>query len=164
MKRILVAILLLAAGLSSCKKGYDVVAQVRAQAAIDDKIVEDYIANNGLSAVAKRIDTTGVFYIVAAPGTGTALYTSSTRVTVDYTGRILTSGKEFAQSNDFHPSFTLGEVIRGWRLGIPQINKGGTVRLLIPSRYAYGPYDQQTIGLPPNSVLDFEIQLLDVTN
>ncbi|OOQ58241.1 FKBP-type peptidyl-prolyl cis-trans isomerase [Mucilaginibacter pedocola] len=164
MKRILVAILLLAAGLSSCKKGYDVVAEVRAQAAIDDKIVQDYIAANGLTDVAQRIDTTGVYYIVLAPGTGSSLFTTSTRVTVDYTGSILTTGKEFAKSNNFHPSFTLGEVIRGWRLGIPQINKGGRVRLLLPSRYAYGPYDQPTIGLPANSVVDFDIQLLDVTN
>jgi FKBP-type peptidyl-prolyl cis-trans isomerase FkpA len=164
MNRLLVIILILAAGLSSCKKGFDVAEEVRAQAVIDDKIVEDYIAANGLGAVAKRIDTTGVFYVVIAPGEGSDLYTNSTRVTVDYKGSILTSGKEFAQSNNFHPSFTLGEVIRGWRLGIPQIKKGGTVRLLLPSRYAYGPYPQPTLGLPENSVLDFNIQLLDVTN
>ncbi|RWY47879.1 FKBP-type peptidyl-prolyl cis-trans isomerase [Mucilaginibacter gilvus] len=164
MNRLLVIILLLAAGLSSCKKGFDVAEEVRAQGVVDDKIVEDYIAANGLTTTAKRIDTTGVFYIVIAPGEGSNLFTNSTRVTVDYKGRILTSGKEFTQSNNFHPSFTLGEVIRGWRLGIPQIKKGGTVRLLLPSRYAYGPYPQQTLGLPENSVLDFDIQLLDVTN
>jgi FKBP-type peptidyl-prolyl cis-trans isomerase FkpA len=164
MNRVLIVILLFAAGLSSCKKGYDVAEEVRAQAVIDDKIVQDYITGNGLTAVANRIDTTGVFYIVMKEGDGHDLYTNSTRVTVDFKGRILTSGKEFSQSNNFHPSYTLGEVIRGWRLGIPQIKKGGTVRLLIPSRYAYGPYDQPDIGLPPNSVVDFDIQLLDVTN
>jgi FKBP-type peptidyl-prolyl cis-trans isomerase FkpA len=164
MNRLLLIILLLAAGLSSCKKGYDVVAEVRAQGVIDEKIITDYIDANGLTTAAKRIDTTGVFYIVIAPGEGNDLFTNSTRVTVDFTGRILTSGQEFTKSNGFHPSFALGEVIRGWQLGIPQIKKGGTVRLLIPSRYAYGPYDQTDLGLPKNSVLDFDIKLLDVTN
>nr|WP_294946109.1 FKBP-type peptidyl-prolyl cis-trans isomerase [uncultured Mucilaginibacter sp.] len=164
MNRLLVIILLIAAGWSSCSKGFDVVEQVRTQAAVDEKIITDYIDANGLGTVAKRIDTTGVFYIVVAPGEGNDLFTNSTRVTVDFTGRVLTSGQEFTQSNNFHPSFALGEVIRGWQLGIPQIKRGGTVRLLIPSRYAYGPYDQPTLGLPKNSVLDFDIQLLDVTN
>lgn len=164
MQRLLLVVLLFVAGLSSCKKGYDAVAEVKAQAVIDDKEVQDFIAAKGLGTVARQIDTTGVYYIVVAAGTGNDLYTNSTRVTVDYTGRIMTSGKEFTQSNNFHPSFTLGEVIKGWQLGIPQIKKGGTVRLLIPSRYAYGPYDQPTVGLPKNSVLDFDIQLLDVTN
>ena len=164
MTRGLLIILLVIACLTSCKKGFDSVAEARAQAVVDDKEVQDYIAAKGLGALAKRIDTTGVFYIVINPGEGKNLFTNSTRVTVDYTGRILTSGKEFTMSNNFHPSFSLGEVIRGWQLGIPQIEKGGTVRLFIPSRYAYGPYDQPTIGLPKNSVLDFDIQLLDVTN
>jgi FKBP-type peptidyl-prolyl cis-trans isomerase FkpA len=50
------------------------------------------------ATVAKRIDTTGVFYIVIAPGEGNDLYTNSTSVTVDYTGSILTSGQEFAKA------------------------------------------------------------------
>ncbi|AMR34371.1 hypothetical protein A0256_24405 [Mucilaginibacter sp. PAMC 26640] len=164
MNKLLLIILLFIAGLSSCKKGFDAVAEVKAQAVIDDKEVQDFIAGKGLANVAHQIDTTGVYYIVINPGDGNDLYTNSTRVTVDYTGRILSSGKEFTQSNNFHPSFSLGEVIKGWQLGIPQIKKGGTVRLLIPSRYAYGPYDQPAIGLPKNSVVDFDIQLLDVTN
>ncbi|XHR93659.1 FKBP-type peptidyl-prolyl cis-trans isomerase [Mucilaginibacter sp. UC70_90] len=57
-----------------------------------------------------------------------------------------------------------GGVIKGWQLGIPQIKPGGKVRLLIPSRYAYGPYAQDSIHLPANSVLDFQIQLYNVTN
>lgn len=165
MNKALLFILLLVgvAAASSCKKGYDVVAEVREQAAKDDKIVQDYIAANNLTT-ARQIDTTGVYYIVVAPGSGNDLFTNSTRVTVDYTGRKLTSGEVFASSNNFHPSYSLGEVIRGWRLGIPQIKKGGKVRLLLPSRYAYGPYAQPTLGLEPNSILDFDIELLDITN
>jgi FKBP-type peptidyl-prolyl cis-trans isomerase FkpA len=164
MNRILLIILLFSVCLVSCKKGYDAVEEVRTQAAKDDKIVQDYIVDKGLTGKAIKIDTTGVYYIVMKPGSGNALFTNSTRVTIDYTSRILTTGVVFSESNNFHPSFTLGEVIRAWQLGIPQIKEGGKVRILAPSRYAYGPFDQPDIGLPPNSVVDFEIELLDVTN
>lgn len=164
MNRILLIILLCTVCLVSCKKGYDAVEEVRTQAVKDDKIIQDYIADNNLTGKAVKIDTTGVYYVVLAPGNGNALFTNSTRVTIDYTGRILTTGVVFAESNNFHPSFSLGEVLRAWQLGIPQIKKGGKVRILAPSRYAYGPFDQPDIGLPPNSVVDFEIELLDVTN
>jgi len=164
MNRVVLILLVLCTGLSSCKKGYDAAEQVRTQAAIDDKLIQDYIADKNLSTVAKRIDTTGVYYIVKVPGTGNDLFTNSTRITVDYEGRILTTGEVFTTSNKFHPTFSLGEVIKGWQLGIPQIKKGGKVRLLIPSRYAYGAFDQPDIGLPANSVVDFDIELLDITN
>jgi FKBP-type peptidyl-prolyl cis-trans isomerase FkpA len=164
MNRILLIILLFSVCLVSCKKGYDAVEEVRTQAAKDDKIVQDYIVDKGLTGKAIKIDTTGVYYIVMKPGSGNALFTNSTRVTIDYTSRILTTGVVFSESNNFHPSFTLGEVIRAWQLGIPQIKEGGKVRILAPSRYAYGPFDQPDIGLPANSIVDFEIELLDVTN
>jgi FKBP-type peptidyl-prolyl cis-trans isomerase FkpA len=167
MNRVLLILFLFTVCLTSCKKGFDPVAQVEEQAAKDDKIIQDYLAATpGLNA--KRVDSagvaTGVYYIVLAPGEGNALFTSSTTVTVDYTGKILTTGEVFTQSNNFHPSFRLGEVIRAWQLGIPNIKRGGRVRILAPSRYAYGPYEQPVIGLPANSVVDFDIQLLDITN
>ncbi|PWK74222.1 FKBP-type peptidyl-prolyl cis-trans isomerase FkpA [Mucilaginibacter oryzae] len=166
MNRILLVLLLLSAITYGCgKSGVDPLVQYRAQAAIDDKIVSDYIAANpGLNA--KRIDTTGVYYIVKSgeQGTGNVLYTSSTQVTVGYTARILTSGTVVAQTDKFHPTYTLGGVIKGWQLGIPQIKPGGNVRLLVPSRYAYGPYPQDSLKLPANSVMDFQIQLYNVTN
>jgi FKBP-type peptidyl-prolyl cis-trans isomerase FkpA len=79
---------------------------------------------------------------VQEPGSGNDLFTNSTRITIDYTSRKLLTGEVFANSNDFHPSFALGEVLRAWKLGIPKIKKGGTIRIIAASRYAYGPYDQ----------------------
>jgi len=152
--------------LSACVKSTDVVAQVNAQAIIDGKIISTYLKSNGLPE--QHVDTTGVCYIVDAPGTGNNLFTSSTQITVGYTGQQLTAnetlGPVFAQTNNFHPSFVLGSVIRGWQLGIPEIKQGGTVTLFLPSRYAYGPYPQPDIGLPANAVLVFQITLYSITN
>ncbi|MCC8425090.1 FKBP-type peptidyl-prolyl cis-trans isomerase [Mucilaginibacter sp. UR6-11] len=172
MNRVALIILLFCLGFSACKKTSEGgLAGYKAQAAIDDKIVADYLKANP-SLVATKIDTSGVYYIVEQPGTGNDLFTNSTQVTVGYTGRLLPGGQIFAQTNDFHPSFVLSQVIKGWQLGIPQIKRGGQVRLLVPSRYAYGPAAQPQLGvvfglkdgLPANAVLDFDIQLYDIVN
>ncbi len=172
MNRVAIVVLALFFCFAACKKTTEGgVAGYKAQALKDDKIIADYLKANP-SLVAKKIDTSGVYAIIIDPGTGNDLFTNSTLVTVGYTGNLLTTGQVFSQTNDFHPSFVLAQVIKGWQLGIPQIKKGGTVRLLIPSRYAYGPPPQPQIGvafglkegLPANAVLDFTIQLFDITN
>ncbi len=166
MNRILLVLLVIAACFSACQKsGTDPMIQYNAQKAIDDTLVSKYLsANPGLGA--KRIDTTGVYYIIkpGEEGTGNDLFTNSTQVTVGFTAQILTTGAVIAQTNNFHPSYRLSDVIRGWQLGIPLIKKNGKIRLLVPSRYAYGPFPQDSIHLPANSVLDFNIQLYNVIN
>jgi FKBP-type peptidyl-prolyl cis-trans isomerase FkpA len=166
MNRILIVLLLLGVIAGGCvKSSVSPLVQYNKQKEIDDKIISDYRAANSTLNF-KRVDTTGVYYLVndGEEGTGNVLYTNSTQVTVGFTGKILTSGFVFAQTDQFHPTYVLGSVIKGWQLGIPQIRPGGKVRLLIPSRYAYGPYAQDSIHLPANSVLDFQIQLYGVTN
>jgi FKBP-type peptidyl-prolyl cis-trans isomerase FkpA len=165
MKRILLFLLLFSAFISACTKNTEVVAQVKAQAAIDDKLIQQYLQTKGLTAVATNIqDTTGVYCVIDTPGTVSALYTSSTTVTVGYTGASLATGVVFAQTDNFHPSFILGQVIRGWQLGIPQVKQGGTITLFVPSRDAYGPFEQPNYNLPANSVLIFTIKVYNVTN
>ena len=44
--------------------------------------------------------------------------------------------------------------------GIPYFKEGGSGKLLIPSALAYGP--NGTTGIPPHSVLIFEIELIEV--
>lgn len=163
MKRIILLLLIAAGGISACKKSNEVAVQVRAQAAIDNKLIDNYLSVNGLTAL--RVDTTDVRYIIDTPGTGTALYTSATQVTVSYVGRLLTTGKIFTPPTTvFHPTYVLGQTIRGWQLGIPKIKKNGTITLFLPSRYAYGPYAQPDVGLPANAVLIFDIKVYNITN
>lgn len=162
MNRILFVLLFFLACLSACNKTTDVAAQVKAQAVIDDNLISSYLNSKGLPI--NHVDTTGVCYIIDTLGVGNDLFTNSTSITVGYTGRLLTTGAIFAQTNSFHPSFVLGQVIKGWQLGIPQIKKGGTVTLFIPSRYAYGPFAQPQVNLPANAVLTFDITLYNITN
>ncbi len=70
----------------------------------------------------------------------------------------------FAQTDNIHPAYVLGQTIRGWQLGIPNVKKGGTITLIIPSHYAYGPYPQPTLGLPANAILVFKITVFNIAN
>lgn len=149
-------------------------AQYKAQAAVDDKIISEYLAQYGLSSQFKHVqntDTIGVFYRVVDSGANNTLYTNSTQITVGDTGRILTlaarNGQVFYETDAFHPTYTLGQLIKGWQLGVPEVGSGGEVEVIMASRYAYGHYPQPQVGpngLPANAILDFYIRLYDVTN
>jgi FKBP-type peptidyl-prolyl cis-trans isomerase len=56
--------------------------------------------------------------------------------------------------------FRLDQVIPGWSEGLQLMNQGSTYRFYIPSELAYGEQGNQVI--PPNAVLVFKVELLDI--
>ena len=165
MNKWLLLILFICCGMAGCIKSNSDLAQAKAQAIIDDKIISNYITAHGLTGKAQKVtDTSGVYYIILQQGQGNDLYTSSTQVTVGDTGRLLTTGNVFTKTDSIHPAYSLSQMIVGWQLGIPKIKKGGIVRLLIPSRDAYGKYAQPQVGLPANALLDFNVQVYNIQN
>ncbi len=152
LKKKILLVLFLALGVfSSCKKeDYDPTKQL----AVDDTLIKEFIAKNSIVAIKHN---SGVYYQVIAPGAGSVTYTGATQVKVNYEGRLL-SGSVFDKSTSA-VTFSLGALIPGWQIGIPLIQKGGKIRLLIPSTLAY--MNQARVGIPENSVLDFTIELID---
>ena len=150
--------------LQSCSKTADDSQQVALQLAIDTTIIHNYIVANNLTSVVQKDKSSGQYYIIDTLGTGSALYTNSTLVTVGYQGYILGSSTAFAQTDQYHPSYTFGNMIKGWQYGLPHVKKGGTIRLFVPSGYAYGAYEQPLLGLPANAILYFKIKVYDIIN
>jgi FKBP-type peptidyl-prolyl cis-trans isomerase len=85
-------------------------------------------------------------------------------VRVHYTGTLM-EGTKFDSSRDRNDpfEFTLGqgEVIPGWDEGVKGMKVGGTRKLTIPARMAYGSRSPGA-GIPPNAALKFDVELLDV--
>jgi FKBP-type peptidyl-prolyl cis-trans isomerase FkpA len=151
MKKYLVILFVLVAGLSACSKSDDFDAN--AQAATDDTAIQAYLKANNITATK---DPSGLYYQVVTAGTGN-YPTSSSTVTVNYAGKLL-NGTQFDASNGFKTSLTA--VIRGWTVGIPHVQVGGTIKLFIPSALGYA--NTATGAIPANSVLVFNIDLLSI--
>lgn len=54
----------------------------------------------------------------------------------------------------------IGEVIKGWDVGVAGMRVGDKRKLTIPPEMAYGKDKMGSI--PPNSTLEFEVELVDV--
>jgi FKBP-type peptidyl-prolyl cis-trans isomerase 2 len=85
--------------------------------------------------------------------------TASDRVSVNYRGTLL-DGTEFDSSykRGQPANFPVSGVIRGWTTALENMPVGSKWKVVIPYDLAYG--ERGTAGIPPNSVLVFEVELL----
>jgi FKBP-type peptidyl-prolyl cis-trans isomerase len=107
-----------------------------------------------------QVTPSGLCYEVVQPGSGEFPKASDT-VRVHYTGTLV-NGTKFDSSVDRgEPSeFPLSGVIAAWTEGLQKINKGGKLKLYVPSNLGYG--EQGTQGIPPNATLIFDVELIDI--
>lgn len=95
-------------------------------------------------------------------GTGPEVKSGDT-VVIHYTGT-LSNGTKFDSSVDrgepFETKIGVGEVIKGWDLGVVGMKVGGKRKLTIPPSLGYG--DQGVGNIPPNSILLFDVELLEI--
>ena len=120
-----------------------------------DKFRADFAKEKGVKKTAS-----GLLYQVEKEGTGASPKDSDT-VSVNYKGTLV-DGTEFDNSyTRGEPlSFRLDGVIPGWTEGLKHVKKGGKIKLVIPPALAYGKTGVP--GIPANSTLVFEVELLDI--
>ena len=81
-------------------------------------------------------------------------------VAVNYSGTFV-NGKVFDQSRPGQPAkISLQRVIPGWAEGLTKMKVGSKWQLFIPANLAYG--ENGPPGMPPDSVLIFEVELLAI--
>ena len=144
---------------AACKKDADAEVYDRALYFGPDTIaIRAYVNANKIPATKMA---NGIFYQIIAPGTGSFNYTSVSNITVDYEGKLLNGTVFDTTSGSTARTFTLGGLVQGWQIGVPLIQKGGKIRLIMPSYYGY-QNSTANAGIPANSPLDFTISLIDV--
>lgn len=110
------------------------------------------------SGDSKVVETaSGLQYKVLKPGAGAAKPTDDDIVLVNYEGK-LTDGTTFDASQQPTP-MSLKRVVPGFAEALKLMNKGAKYRFWIPP--ALGYEDKVTGPIPANSVLVFDLELLD---
>ncbi|MEP7278799.1 MAG: FKBP-type peptidyl-prolyl cis-trans isomerase [Bacteroidota bacterium] len=169
MRRIFIALLVGSTLLSSCYKKdintttceYDPCSLKAPQSEITQ--LESYLSGAGITTAVKHCS--GMYYEIISPGADKTP-TVCSYVSVNYIG-MLTNGTVFDQTTtDPYVNAPIA-LIEGWKKGIPLIKKGGKIRLYIPPSLGYGSTDQKdpntgAVIIPANSILIFDIELLDV--
>ncbi len=136
------------------------------QADLDDRLIRAFIAAKGITGAVKR--ASGTYYVITDPGSGSDVINDGTTINANYTGRLI-DGTVFDGKSDGSFSSPLGSLVYAWREIVPLIQKGGKVRIIAPSAQAYGTTARPTtvaggVSIPANSILDFDLQLIGVTN
>lgn len=120
------------------------------------KFLEDNKKKEGV-----KTTSSGLQYKVIKEGNG-AQPKSSDNVTVNYRGTLM-DGTEFDSSykRGQPATFPVGGVIKGWTEALQLMKVGSKYQLFIPPALAYGA---QSPGpqIPPNSLLIFEVELMNV--
>ncbi|GMO32177.1 MAG: hypothetical protein Ta2F_08050 [Termitinemataceae bacterium] len=120
-----------------------------------------FLEENARKAGIKTTDS-GLQYQVISEGKGKKPSPDST-VKVNYEGTLI-DGTVFDSSyKRGKPSdFPINKVIPGWTEGIQLMSAGSHYKFFIPSNLAYGDRDVGDGIIPANSVLIFDVELLEV--
>ncbi len=107
-----------------------------------------------------KVLPSGLQYKVIKEGTGD-IPTANDKVKTHYRGRLI-DGTEFDSSykRNQPAEFAVTGVIKGWTEALQLMKTGAKWELYIPANLAYGTPGRPSI--PPNSVLIFEIELLEI--
>ncbi len=125
-----------------------------------NKIEADEFLSRNRVVEGMKETTSGLQYNMLSPGSG-ASPKGDDIVVVNYKGTLI-DGKEFDSSykRNAPAEFPLNGVIPGWTEGLKLLKKGGKAIFFVPPQLGYGDRARQNI--PPNAVLIFDVELVDV--
>jgi FKBP-type peptidyl-prolyl cis-trans isomerase FkpA len=118
-------------------------------------------STHAVAAAETETLASGVVIAHTVVGTG-PMPTAADRVKVHYRGTLL-DGTEFDSSYKRNEPavFPLSMVIRCWTQGLQKIKVGGKAKLTCPAAMAYGERGAGSM-VPPNSTLNFDVELLAI--
>ncbi|MEP3481961.1 MAG: FKBP-type peptidyl-prolyl cis-trans isomerase [Fuerstiella sp.] len=143
----------------------ELAARAKAMAAENGKKATAFLAENAKKEGVKQTKS-GLQYKILIEGEG-KMPTVENTVSAHYRGKLL-NGTVFDESYkgekptvvDEPTSFPLNRVIAGWTEALQLMKPGTSCRLFIPPALAYGEAGRP--GIPPNSLLIFDIELVNV--
>lgn len=174
MKKVSVFLLLFSLSLASCVNEGENLNNILER---DRASIERYIAENPIAAVREEFDSNFGIYLFWEEESGTGIKPEAfDTLKMDYTGRLLdnsvfdTSLESVARENDIYNSnrnyqpfeviFGIDRLVDGFEYALSKMDEGDKLIVIFPSIYGYG--SERNGGIPANSPLLFEIDLLEV--
>jgi FKBP-type peptidyl-prolyl cis-trans isomerase len=124
-----------------------------------DPATEEFASTTGVDIATMTKTASGVYYKDLTIGQGGTV-SGDQVVSITYVG-YLKSGYIFDRGTQ-PTAIKLGQGIVGFMEGMQGMKVGGTRKIVIPSQRAYGQYGFPAYGIPPNSTLVYDVQLLDL--
>jgi FKBP-type peptidyl-prolyl cis-trans isomerase len=165
MKRLFyIVIAVIAFGLVSCRKSSDNLTIKQ----FDQNSIQTYMSQNGLNDFQRDTtggDTTGIYYKIVTPGTGSVVdYTDL--VSYVYTYHTFDGNYSTTDTIVNHTNTYVGHIApTAVQIAVKNIlkHKGGKIRFLVPSRLAFGinGYFSGAITINGNQCLDYTVSLIN---
>lgn len=122
----------------------------------DIAAIDNYISANSISNVVN--DNSGVRYVINKLGSGSPP-SASDKVTVTYSGALLSSPSSLFVSVTDNTELYLPGLLNAWGIVLTKVPVGSTVTMYVPSGQGYGVRTNVT-GVPANSNLIFTVNII----
>lgn len=159
MRTSLISASLLAAALvlSGCGKAMD-----KTDTTDTVKAGQDFLAKTAKEPGVVKLPSGLMYKVIADPNPTAPQPTVDDTVKINYEGKLV-DGTVFDSSYErgVPAVFPLGRLVKAWQIGIPLMHKGDTYMLYVPPELGYGA-EGGGDAIPPNSVLIFKVQLIDI--
>ncbi len=140
---------------TSCLNSEPVVNEFAEQWKMDTTNIGIYVRTNNLPA---RKDVSGVYFNITEPGFGFPPKISSE---VRFGYKLSVMGSSSIIDEDADATSKLEDLVPGMQVGLSLMTPGSKAIIYVPSGYAYGATNLP--GIPSNSNLKFEVELISVT-
>jgi FKBP-type peptidyl-prolyl cis-trans isomerase FkpA len=122
-----------------------------------DNQIKEYLDSTGLEM--ERTED-GLYYTIVEEGEGEEFIGYKDQVTFYYKGSFLTGNSFQVISKNDPLSFKVSQLIIGWQDALMMLKKGGSIHIIIPPQLGYA--DQSSSIIPANTILEYELTVLDV--
>lgn len=122
----------------------------------NEKFLEEKAKEEGIEAL-----ESGILMRCLEKGSGEVRPQQNSIVSVYYTGKLI-DGTVFdtTDGQNVPACFRVRDLIIGWQAALLRMHAGDRYEIFIPAKYGYG--SMKLDGIPANSTLVFELQLLKI--
>ena len=144
--------------LVACNSSSTPVLTADEQLAYDIGIIDKYLTENRIDAV--KLDS-GIRYTIEQTGTG-PFPTKDNCIRIKYSAYILYEVEAFNTNTTTGYKAPLKGLISGVQIMLKLMQVGGKATVYIPSGLAYKTQRQPTSPVPPNTILKYELELVEI--